>query len=507
MADVHDATQDVDRYGARARRELERSLDVPAPSFAALHRRRERRHHLTGVAVVALFGILGVVAVTVQDRGDGGREVTAGPPEHAIEANADLLDAGQVRALAPSPLEGRSTMASVWTGTEVLIWGGDGTNGPFDDGAGYDTRTDTWRVLPDGPLSARNAPAAVWTGTEMILWGGHGAGRDHVDGAAFDPATDTWRPIADGPMSSQGRPTAVWTGEVMIVLAGFNGRDAAAYDPATDTWRTLADAPGAPSAPDPQVVWTGRHLVARLSHPMALRSGLYSYDPTEDRWQELPALEGAGETSMILAWTGDRLLAASYRSVAASYDFTTGAWTTVAGWPSALGPPDASAWTGEALFVWSGTGGAALEPDGTWTGTPVEEPAAERTQPAAVWADGVFILWGGFPGRADGLMIRPWAPSPGPSETASLPAPLPPPSPSTHEPDLVPVVDSSGTTRGTIDQNGPPATWNDTTLPLLPVEDDDGNLVGYFGCRFFERSEVEHDDFDPDCPGVTTTTG
>ncbi len=42
-----------------------------------------------------------------------------------------------------------------------------------------------WVSLPTAPLGGRAAPAAVWTGGEMIVWGGYYGGRDKADGAAF----------------------------------------------------------------------------------------------------------------------------------------------------------------------------------------------------------------------------------------------------------------------------------------------------------------------------------
>jgi hypothetical protein len=63
----------------------------------------------------------------------------------------------------------------------LLIWGGTpGTyNNFFADGAAYDPATDRWHRL--APSSGRFASGAVWTGTEMLVWGGivplPGAGR------------------------------------------------------------------------------------------------------------------------------------------------------------------------------------------------------------------------------------------------------------------------------------------------------------------------------------------
>ncbi len=59
----------------------------------------------------------------------------------------------------------------VWTGSEMIIWGGSNGTG-LNTGGRYDPSTDTWTAT-----STTNAPTArgshtlVWTGTEMIVWG------------------------------------------------------------------------------------------------------------------------------------------------------------------------------------------------------------------------------------------------------------------------------------------------------------------------------------------------
>jgi hypothetical protein len=73
---------------------------------------------------------------------------------------------------------GRQDQTTVWTGDEMIVWGGyydDGTNHYFGDGARYNPTSDSWAAT-----STINAPdarydfAAVWTGTQMIGWGGKG---------------------------------------------------------------------------------------------------------------------------------------------------------------------------------------------------------------------------------------------------------------------------------------------------------------------------------------------
>ena len=72
---------------------------------------------------------------------------------------------------------GREFHTAVWTGTEMIAWGGnysDGSNYHYlQSGGRYNASTDSWVTT-----STANAPAgradhtAVWTGSEMIVWGG-----------------------------------------------------------------------------------------------------------------------------------------------------------------------------------------------------------------------------------------------------------------------------------------------------------------------------------------------
>src|SRR4051812_41812648 len=129
MADEH-----VDLLVAAARDDLRHGLDAPPPDFGRLARRaRARRRTLSGVAVVAAVVVFAVAIPLAWRDDNGGSHVVAGPA--ADGSNADLLGPGESRKLAPSPLAGRSTMAAVWTGREMLIWGGDSPAGQFADGA------------------------------------------------------------------------------------------------------------------------------------------------------------------------------------------------------------------------------------------------------------------------------------------------------------------------------------------------------------------------------------
>ena len=71
--------------------------------------------------------------------------------------------------------DARVSHTAVWTGSEMIVWGGYGCDGNclLNTGGRYNPSTDSWTAT-----STNNAPSgrvyhtAVWTGTEMIVWGG-----------------------------------------------------------------------------------------------------------------------------------------------------------------------------------------------------------------------------------------------------------------------------------------------------------------------------------------------
>jgi hypothetical protein len=63
----------------------------------------------------------------------------------------------------------------------------------YDDGASYDLKADKWEKLPKAPIEPRFAHSAVWTGKEMIIWGGKGENKLYADGASYNPKTRKWK--------------------------------------------------------------------------------------------------------------------------------------------------------------------------------------------------------------------------------------------------------------------------------------------------------------------------
>src|SRR5206468_1910792 len=69
----------------------------------------------------------------------------------------------------------RQFHTAVWTGSEMIVWGGVGSGGFFNTGGRYNPGTDSWTATSTtGAPAARDQHTAVWTGSEMIVWGGVG---------------------------------------------------------------------------------------------------------------------------------------------------------------------------------------------------------------------------------------------------------------------------------------------------------------------------------------------
>lgn len=160
------------------------------------------------------------------------------------------------RRLPSSGLTPRAHATTVWTGKELVVWGGLNTDftAAYGNGARFDPADDTWQSLPPAPVAPRGQAAAAWSGTEVLIWGGDtGAGNEVGQGAAYNPTSNAWRALPLSPLRAKTLPAGVWTGRFFLVIGGSAagmlpapGPGAAAYDPATNTWTALPAAPQYP---------------------------------------------------------------------------------------------------------------------------------------------------------------------------------------------------------------------------------------------------------------------
>jgi hypothetical protein len=130
-----------------------------------------------------------------------GREVlvAGGTTASALSTAGLAYDPATNRWRRLPPTAGRAGAAAVWTGRRLLVWGGQtfpGATVTARHGLTYDPIGNRWSRLLESPLPARVDPTIVWTGRELIVWGGSTIScrrnapcdtRLHADGAAFRP--------------------------------------------------------------------------------------------------------------------------------------------------------------------------------------------------------------------------------------------------------------------------------------------------------------------------------
>jgi hypothetical protein len=154
---------------------------------------------------------------------------------------------------------GRFGHTAVWTGTEMIVWGGGTGNRGFNNGGRYNPSTDSWRSM-----STAGAPiaggAAVWTGTEMIVWGASAGGR-------YNPVTNTWTATSTtNAPTYRNAHTAVWTGTEMIVWGGVDAfgfalNTGGKYNPSTNSWTAITTTNAPTARTMHTAAWTGSEMI------------------------------------------------------------------------------------------------------------------------------------------------------------------------------------------------------------------------------------------------------
>jgi hypothetical protein len=368
-----------------------------------------RRPALIAAAVVVLAAVV-ALAISV-GRGSDTREVVTEPSLPGSDEHLTVVPDG--------PGYGKTFPVVVWSGRELIVWGGEIVSEQewSNEGGAYDPSTRQWRPLAASPLPAMSEHTAVWTGEEVLICCGRIPGDAGPVAGAYRPDTDTWRTIALPPFVGAPFAQSVWTGEEMIVTGGSHLRGAAAYDPATDTWRTLSDPPGVIERVA-DAMWTGDLMVVWNQGDYSVLAG-YTYDPATDTWTTLPELpdelrldggSGAVVDNELFVWGSRQGADGRNRPAGARLDLDERRWTAL---PPAPVPPTLAingaetsaslAGTGDEVIVFTGYLGSGSHVDPTlvlvfdprtdeWRSVGSVE---ESYHPPLVWADDRAFLFGG----------------------------------------------------------------------------------------------------------------
>jgi N-acetylneuraminic acid mutarotase len=325
--------------------------------------------------------------------------------------------------------DARYQHTAVWTGSEMIIWGGSFTTNVwhyFNTGGRYDPATDTWTATStiNAPI-ARGAHTAVWTGSEMVVWGG-GDNTDFFNtGGRYNPADDTWTATstANAPIA-RVQHTAVWTGTEVIVWGGIgcglncNLNTGGRYNPSTDTW-TATSTVNAPEARWYHTVeWTGSEMIVwggtdSIPNHTYLNTG-GRYNPDADSWTATAVPNDVlGRAAHSAVWTSSEMIVwgggdSTFNdcNTGGRYDPSTDSWTatSTANAPSAR-EQHTAVWTGSEMIVWAGifccpvidfnTGGRYNPGTASWLATSIANAPYAREDHTAVWTGSEMIVWGG----------------------------------------------------------------------------------------------------------------
>jgi N-acetylneuraminic acid mutarotase len=316
----------------------------------------------------------------------------------------------------------RSRHTAVWTGSEMIVWGGYDSNVyPYyhNEGGRYDPVTNTWMATSTtGAPQARGYHTAVWTGSRMIVWGGVELGGNYLnDGGLYDPVGNTWTAMSTtGAPSARHSHTAVWTGSRMIVWGGVGigyRNDGGVYDPVANTWTATAT-DGAPTARHlHSAIWTGTGMIVwgGLGGSGFLNSG-GAYNPVEGTWSA-PTSTGAPcpRSNHTAVWTGTGMIVwggwdgtTPWLNDGGLYDPAGNTWTatTTTGAPS-MRELHTAIWTGSRMVVWGGVGASSSVNDGgqynpmanAWAAVALPTAPSARRYHTAVWTGTRMIVWGG----------------------------------------------------------------------------------------------------------------
>jgi hypothetical protein len=295
---------------------------------------------------------------------------------------------GQWRRLAraPAPRMSENDQFAVWTGTEMLVFG--------LTSAAYNPATNTWRRIAPANRPLVGA-ARVWTGHQVIVWGGGCCGGASSTGVAYTPAANTWRELPPSPLSAR-YTTGVWTGTEVIIAGGSRPMriaaggpgtfaDAAAYNPTTRTWRTL------PPMPQPRwqatAVWDGTEALfpgGTLTNGRGPTASGAAFNPATGKWRRLPRME-FGRSQFAAVWTGHQMLVwggltGRYTAQAVpphgeAYDPVTNRWSALPQAPLRGRAGPLAVWTGSQMIVWGGAFEGKLTTTAAHDGAAYQPPA------------------------------------------------------------------------------------------------------------------------------------
>lgn len=252
---------------------------------------------------------------------------------------------------APSP---RAAHSALWTGTKMLIWGGEAEiNGEtLADGGIYDPVTDSWQALPTaGSPSGRTSAFAAMVAGKAVVWGGNRVIKEDpvrptfllkelADGAFFEMTTQEWTslpPLPDDATKAEKFYDFGVLADRFVVFRTLNAETTPySIAPGEQVWTAHTKAPAwtvirkfLPTSGSVGFFWDERH------------SRGFVYDLSTDKWTAVqqqgapPWLSAIQITSiadkqfMVYGQIWDQAKNERTDTVAYTYDAATNTWSAL----------------------------------------------------------------------------------------------------------------------------------------------------------------------------------
>ncbi len=250
-----------------------------------------------------------------------------------------IADSWAATSVGTNVPDARGNHTASWSGTKMIVWGGLNALASYlNTGGLYDPSIDSWipTSTAAGVPSPRQYATSIWTGTEMIVWGGYTPnGTTTNTGGRYNPSTDNWSTTSTGTNAPAARygHGAAWTGREMVIWGAndsSNGDTGASYCACPSGLLVYRDADGdgygdpALSTPACDGVPPAGYVANRLDcndanaavHPGApeLNDGIDNQCPGD------PGYGIADEISDTLKVNGDGVISWADTSGAATFD-------------------------------------------------------------------------------------------------------------------------------------------------------------------------------------------
>jgi hypothetical protein len=227
-----------------------------------------------------------------------------------------------------SPPTSPAFAEAVWSGEEMIVFGGVGGGGTIrlTTAAAYDPDTDSWRELAEMPYAIERLADSVFADGVIYVWPSPLTYDDNqAKPLAYHIDNDQWTALPAPPAEAPTTASVVWTGDQLFAYGASEDERGAfgvglLFDPDTGSWTLVEPAPLEPTDDyegidgseaalwgDGKIyIWTGP-LGTDLNKAY---TNVLAYEPSAKTWQVLdPApTTPQGMWTEPIIWTGTQLI-------------------------------------------------------------------------------------------------------------------------------------------------------------------------------------------------------